>query len=196
MSQAEEFLALKNEILQIQEFEYDAQKTMLSIVIAIFAIAFPLNNPWLLSIAYLPLITFQSIINKKRIGRIKIAAYIEIYHQERQQSWESVVHKVPLKLSAVKEKYPFIQRVHSLSRMSAFLLSLLISFCSCILFLTQVSAFCKEFAIQFVCLLAIQLLCVVVVFFLNKKVYYTGSARKEFLRIFEEIKQEHLHQSE
>ena len=42
MFQREEYNSLKSEILQIQEFEFDSQKTMISIVIAIFAIAFPL----------------------------------------------------------------------------------------------------------------------------------------------------------
>ena len=190
MFQKEEYNALKNEILQIQEFEFDSQKTMISIVIAIFAIAFPLNNPWILSISYLPLISFQSIINKKRIGRIKISAYIEVYYSEHAQSWERALHRVPAKLSSVKYKYPFIQRVHSLSRMSAFFLALLVALCACILFIKQNPALGTDVLLQLVCLLLLQIVCVDVIFNLNKKIYYVGDARKEFLRIFREIERE------
>ena len=190
MFQREEYNSLKSEILQIQEFEFDSQKTMISIVIAIFAIAFPLDNPWILSIAYLPLISFQSIINKKRIGRIKISAYIEVYYSKHNQSWERTVHRVPAKLSSVKYKYPFIQRVHSLSRMSAFLMALLVALCACILSMKQLPVLDMDTLLQLACLWLLQIVCADVIFHLNKKVYYVGDARKEFLRIFRELERE------
>lgn len=125
----QEYAALKSEIQQCIGFEFVSQTTMITVVIAVVSLAFQQNNAWLFAISYLPLMYFQTVMNKKRNGRLKIAAYIQIFHEE-DVHWEKAVYGVAKKVYANKPSSPLFHPMGFLSTKTAFTFSVLVAMCS------------------------------------------------------------------
>ena len=143
MKNPQEYAALKNEISQCLQFEFVAQTTMITAVIAIFAIAFQQHSPWLF------LLYFQSFINKKRNVRLKIAAFIRVFYNDADR-WEKAVGDVDKQIRALYPRQkgllrqrltdktnPFAHRLSFLSRRSSFLFATLSALCSLTLYAAE-----------------------------------------------------------
>lgn len=181
----QEYTALKSEIQQCIEFEFVSQTTMITTVIAIFAIAFQQNNAWLFTIAYLPLVYFQTVINRKRNGRLKIAAYIQVFHSE-DDHWEKMIYEVAKRTYTDNPNSPFRHRFGSISKMTAFAFSLLIAVCSTIHFAVAASST----TLFFILLILLHIISVRIVYLLNREVYRSREVSKQYVRVFEELKRE------
>lgn len=188
MLSTQEYAALKNEIQQCIEFEFVSQTTMITTVIAIFAIAFQQNNPWLFLISYLPLLYFQTVTNKKRNGRLKIAAYIQVFHQE-DDHWERMIYEVAKRTPTEGPNNPFHHHMGFISKMTAFVFSLLIAGCSIILFI-RINLPSSTNLLEFIFLFLLHFFGVATVYSLNRKVLTSRKVSKQYISVFEELKSE------
>ena len=188
MVQMEEYSALKNEIHQCIELEFVAQTTMVTSVIAIFAIAFQLNNMWTLLVSYIPLLCFQATINAKRNGRLKIAAYIQVFH-ELDDKWEKAIYEVAKELSYRSSLHKSAIIAKFFSKMSSFIFAILTCICSIIMFIVNYGF---DLSSRYISILSIiifiNILCLYSVYVLNRQVYYAGKTSKMYIEIMEKIK--------
>lgn len=198
MKNPQEYVALKNEISQCLQFEFVAQTTMITTVIAIFAIAFQQHNPWLFVLTYLPLLYFQSFINKKRNARLKIAAYIRVFYNDVDR-WEKAVYDVDkrindlyprqkglLKQRLVNKTNPFAHQLSFLSRRSSFLFSALSALCSIVLYITEhgTSGFAGGQVWLFILLFLFNAVPVYGVHLLNAEVSKVKSVSDKYFELF------------
>lgn len=188
MQTTQEYAALKSEIQQCIEFEFSAQTTMITLVVAIFAIAFQQGNAWLFMIAYLPLIHFQTVMNKKRNGRLRIAAYIQVFYSEY-GSWESIIYEVGKRTYTTNSRDPFYHHLGIISKMTAFSFSLLVAICSIFhFFITNPPTHTNS---PILCWhLLIHLLCISVIYSVNSKVFTGKTVSDRYVEIFQTLKHE------
>lgn len=205
MKNQQEYAALKNEISQCIQFEFVAQTTMITTAIAIFAIAFQQHSPWLFIITYLPLLYFQSFMNKKRNGRLRIAAYIRVFYDETDR-WEKAVYDVANSINALYPKQKgflkqhqanktnpniFSHRLGFISRQSSFLFSILSALCSIILYITEyrASGFVDGRVWAFFILVILNAIPVYGVHLLNSEVSKARAISKKYVELFANLRE-------
>lgn len=80
MNNNEEFSSLRDEIIESITLQNNYIVAMYTIAVTIMVFAIEKNNSVLFLMPYMILFPFQSIINSKRDGMLKMGAYIEVYY--------------------------------------------------------------------------------------------------------------------
>lgn len=88
MDKVTEYTMLKQEIINTSDVIVNITITMYTISTAIFVFALEFNNCYAFLFPYVVLFPFQNMINRKRDGINRLAAYISVYIEEG-NGWES-----------------------------------------------------------------------------------------------------------
>lgn len=83
-----EYTMLKQEIINTSDIIVNITLSMYAVTVTIFVFALEFDNCYAFLLSYLIFIPFQNMINRKRDGINRIAAYIAVY-LENGEGWES-----------------------------------------------------------------------------------------------------------
>ena len=135
MTNEQEYVTLREEIVNNINIQNTYLIAMYTIVVTIIVFALEQKNEILLLLPYIILFPFQSIINAKRNGMIKMSAYINVF-LENNHGWEAANIKISAKINnkAYSEKGRIIYGLDRfIRRMGATQLGILCSCCACVL---------------------------------------------------------------
>lgn len=181
MKSNNEYNALKAEIQHNIQMEYDADKTALTITIAIITLSFQQKNPFLFCIAYIPLALLQVISNRKHNGREKIAAYIQTFYPD-EDKWERFV--LSQKHNSENTEIPSLVK-HQIIRFQTFLYAVINGFCSMLCFFQQNTPFDLQ---SFLILSVMNLVSCIGIFAVNRQVHNSRQLRNYYLDVAENYK--------
>lgn len=88
MDKNTEYTMLKQEIINTSDIIVNITIAMYTISISIFVLAFEFSNCYIFLLPYMILFPFQNMINRKRDGINRMAAYIAVYLED-DNCWEN-----------------------------------------------------------------------------------------------------------
>lgn len=103
MDKNTEYTMLKQEIINTSDIIINITIAMYTISISIFVFAFEFGNYFIFLLTYMILFSFQNMINRKKDGINRLAAYIAVYLEEG-NGWESMLSDNMLVFRAYDKK--------------------------------------------------------------------------------------------
>lgn len=110
MNKEIEYTMLKQEIINTSDIIVNITIAMYTTSIAIFVFAAEFNNCYAFLFPYIVLFSFQNMINRKRDGINRIAAYIAVYIEEG-EGWESKLSENIVTFRGSDKRQIFINKI-------------------------------------------------------------------------------------
>lgn len=188
MSKETEYTMLKQEIINTSDIIVNITIAMYTISITIFVFALEFKNCYAFLFPYMILFPFQNMINRKRDGINRIAAYISVY-LEKGKGWESRISKNIVIFRGLDKHQVLVNRIWNfiIGRTNSSQIGLLSTIFFLYTYANNVNV--KALTIENYCLLFLSVILFIILFWGNKRELSNMSTRDLYIERLKQAEQ-------